>query len=209
MWKGGALDVKIGEIFGKWNVIEQGHDSRHVICKCACGTIREVRTDHLIDGRSKSCGCSKKENHPWIYKGRQYRKELNHVYGCMIARCYNQKADSYIRYGGRGITVCPEWKSSFDSFAEWAYENGYVKGLTVDRIDNDSGYSPSNCRLATKQEQCHNKRNNVVLMIDGERYTATQAARKAGVKPSQVFGWLYRGIPKDEVIRRLRAVKWE
>lgn len=198
-----------GMTFGQWTVTGEGRDKRHVLCSCKCGTIREVRTDHLKEGRSRSCGCLRKENHSWIYKGRPDRRALNRVYGCMLSRCYNPEAQSYIRYGGRGIKVCQEWRDSFDDFAEWAYANGYVKGLTVDRIDNDLGYSPDNCRLATKQEQCHNKRNNVVLMIDGERYTATQAARKAGIKPSTVLGWLYRGVSKDEVIRRLKAVKWD
>jgi hypothetical protein len=203
------MAVNIGERYGKWVVVSGGSDSRHRTCRCDCGTVKEVRTDHLIDGRSRSCGCSKKENHPWIYKGRPNRRELNHVYGCMIARCYNPSADSYCRYGGRGISVCDEWRKSFDSFADWAYINGYKKGLTIDRIDNNLGYSPDNCRWATKQEQNHNKRNNVVLMVDGERYTVTQAARKADINPSKVFGWLYNGTSKDEVIQRLKAVKWD
>jgi len=207
--EGGDTVDMIGKTYGRWTVIGYGHDNRHALCKCSCGTTREVRVDHLKDGRSLSCGCIKKEQHPWIYKGKPFRRELNHTYGCMIARCYNPSADSYCRYGGRGITVCDEWKKSFDMFADWAYSNGYEKGLTIDRIDNGRGYTPDNCRWVTKQEQNHNKRNNVVLMIDGRRYTVTQAAIKAGVKPSRVFGWLYRGVSKEEAIRRLKAVKWD
>lgn len=203
------MAVKIGERYGKWLVIGEGKDSKHRRCKCDCGEIKDVRADHLTDGRSRSCGCSKKENHPWIYKGNPWRGRLNRIYGNMLRRCYDERSDNYSRYGGRGITVCEAWRNSFDSFADWAYTNGYEKGLTIDRIDNDLVYSPDNCRWATKQEQNHNKRNNVVLMIDGERYTVTQAARKAGINPSKVFGWLYNGTSKDEGIQRLKAVKWE
>lgn len=199
----------IGEKYGRWTVIGNSEKKNYSVCECQCGNIRDVRNDHLKEGRSQSCGCIKKEKHPWIYKGHPDRRQLNHIYGGMMARCYREKADAYPRYGGKGIIVCDEWKNSFDAFANWAYSNGYQKGLSLDRIDNEKGYSPSNCRFVTKREQQHNKSTNVVLMIDGTRYTATQAAWKSGINPQKIFRWLRRGVSKDEVISRLKAVKWD
>ncbi|MBE6725125.1 MAG: hypothetical protein E7576_08055 [Ruminococcaceae bacterium] len=204
-----AINDLTGSVFGRWTVIKPSTKTSYFVCECSCGIIKDVRRDHLLSGKSKSCGCLVKEGHSRIYKGRPDRRSLNRVYGCMIGRCYNTKSDSYAYYGGRGITVCDEWKESFDVFAEWAYENGYKTGLTIDRIDNNKGYYPENCRIVTKQEQNNNKRNNVVLLIDGVRYTVTQAANKAGIKPSTVFNWIYRGATKNEVISKLKAVKWD
>ena len=200
------MAVNIGEKYGKWLVIDEGTDSKHRRCKCDCGEIKDVRVDHLADGRSRSCGCSKKENHPWIYKGNPWRGRLNRIYGNMLRRCYDEKSDNYSRYGGRGITVCEEWRNSFDTFADWAYSNGYSKYLSIDRIDNSKGYSPKNCRWVTMQEQQNNKTTNIFFEIDGERKTAKQTALIAGVKPSKIYQMLRRGVTKQEVLSRIGLV---
>jgi len=203
---GDTMAVNIGEKYGKWLVIGEGTDSKHRRCKCDCGEIKEVRVDHLADGRSRSCGCSKKENHPWIYKGNPWRGRLNRIYGNMLRRCYDEKSDNYSRYGGRGITVCEAWRNSFDAFADWAYSNGYSKDLSIDRIDNSKGYSPENCRWVTMQEQQNNKTTNIFFEIDGERKTAKQTALIAGVKPSKIYQMLRRGVTKQEVLSRIGLV---
>lgn len=200
------MAVNIGEKYGKWLVIGEGTDSKHRRCKCDCGEIKDVRADHLTDGRSRSCGCSKKEKHPWIYKGRPGRRRLNGIYGNMLRRCYDEKSENYPRYGGRGITVCEEWRNSFDAFADWAYSNGYSKDLSIDRIDNSKGYSPENCRWVTMQEQQNNKTTNIFFEIDGERKTAKQTALMADVKPSKIYQMLRRGVTKQEVLSRIGLV---
>ena len=199
-----SLNDLAGRKFGRLSVLAKSERPCYFVCKCDCGKIKEVRRDHLLTGKTKSCGCWKKDHHPWIYKGKPGRKRLNRIYSNMIFRCYDSRSDGYGRYGARGITVCDEWRESFNNFAEWSYANGYAENLTIDRIDNDKGYSPSNCRWITSSEQNNNKRTNVYLIIDGERYTVTQAARSVGLSKNKVFGWLYRGDSKEEVIQRLQ-----
>ena len=124
----------------------------------------------------------------------------------MKRRCHDERSDNYSRYGGRGITVCEEWRNSFDAFADWAYSNGYSKDLSIDRIDNSKGYSPENCRWVTMQEQQNNKTTNIFFEIDGERKTAKQTALMADVKPSIIYQMLRRGVTKQEVLSRIGLV---
>jgi hypothetical protein len=92
----------------------------------------------------------------------------------MIRRCYNAGSEQYERYGARGISVCGEWRESFDTFADWAYKNGYAHGLTIDRIDNDGNYSPDNCRWSTAEEQARNRSTNIKITIGNATKTLTE-----------------------------------
>lgn len=147
----------LGEKFGRLlalSIAERSLDNHIMIeCRCDCGNIFITRKTSLITGRTKSCGCLNKEGNP--KHGMCGTPEYS-SWVCMKSRCINPNNTEYYRYGGRGITICQEWIDSFPAF----YEDMGQKpdGLTLERIDNDSGYFPVNCKWATPTEQSRNTR---------------------------------------------------
>ena len=139
-----------GRVFGNWKVIEidlskdRGHGA-YWICQCSCGNIRSVLGENIRLGRSASCGCT--YNHGLMEK----EPRLYRIWKNMRYRCQKPKHHAFSSYGGRGISVCNEWKS-FPAFVKWSKANGYADNLTIDRIDVDGNYEPSNCQWLTKSE---------------------------------------------------------
>lgn len=138
---------------------------RYVEFICKCNTIKWSRLDSIKSGKIKSCGC------------RMHEKECKHglcdhsiyrIWDNIKQRCTNEKSDAWPDYGGRGILLCDEWYSNPEKFIQWSIENGWEKGLTIERKDNNLGYSPDNCIWATRYEQSRNKRNSVFLTAFGE-----------------------------------------
>ena len=122
-------------------------------CSCDCGNLTHVIGSKLTNGHTRSCGCIRKEE----VKRRSYshglsKTRLYRIWGNMISRCSNPHTDNYKFYGGKGGSVCEEWLHSFQYFYDWAVENGYKDGLTIDRIDSDGNYCPQNCRWITQSE---------------------------------------------------------
>ena len=128
----------------------------------------------------------------------------------MKERCYNPSCHDYHYWGGRGITVCDAWKNDFLAFKEWALANGYEKGLTIDRINNDGNYEPSNCRWATKKVQTNNRRGLHYITHKGETKTITEWSYLTGVAPSTLYmrlnayGWSVEKTLETSVQRRRR-----
>ena len=108
------------------------------------------------------------------------------AYRSMFYRCYNPKCSQYKNYGGRGIKVCDEWKESIEAFAEWVKTSNYEEGLTLDRIDVNGNYEPSNCRWATIKQQANNRRTSAYITINGETKTVAEWSEYSGLKPSTI-----------------------
>lgn len=171
----------VGKRIGKFVVTEDAikKNGRYYFkCICDCGNTFYTSTAHLSDGKVLSCGCRRIENN--ISRSTHHMTETR-IYRewCGIKRrCYNKNDSEYHNYGGRGIIMCEEWKNNFVPFYQWAIENGYDDSLSIDRIDVNGNYEPSNCRWATQKIQANNTRVNVYVEYNGERLTLHQLCDK-------------------------------
>ena len=164
--------------FGRLTTIEKTASGKHTyyLCKCDCGAIKEIRSDGLVSGKVISCGCWKKESfqkNTTTHGMSNINKRLHMCWCQILQRCKNPKNGNYKYYGARGITVCNEWME-YKVFYEWALQNGYKDTLSIDRIDVNGNYEPSNCRWATDTQQARNKTNNLYLTVNGETKTLSE-----------------------------------
>ena len=160
----GELNKKdlTGQRFGRLIVIMDTNKRtrcRKVIwlCRCDCGNLTEASGNHLICGRTKSCGCLQKEiASKRLYKhgekNEYYETRLHRIWRGIKSRCLNQNSINYHSYGRRGIKIYPEWKNNYIAFKKWALANGYQSHLTIDRINHRGDYEPNNCQWITKSE---------------------------------------------------------
>lgn len=160
-----------GQKFGRLTVIKFLRIENHKaiwLCKCECGNLKEIATGALTSGNTKSCGCLNHE--PTIIKHGKYDTRLYRILHDMKRRCYNKDSKAYNNYGNRGVAVCDEWLQDFQAFYDWSMANGYDDTLTIDRIDVNGNYEPSNCRWATRKQQNRNTRRNRNYTINGETH---------------------------------------
>lgn len=127
--------------------------------------------------------------------------DLYRIWRHMRDRCEKPNTQRYERYGGRGISVCDEW-SEYKPFAKWARENGYTKGLSIDRINNDDGYYPGNCRWATFKEQNNNRSGCRYITLDGETHTIAEWSDITGMRHSTITQRLNQGWSDEDVLTR-------
>ena len=168
--------------------------------RCECGNEVILRKSSVTSGNTKRCSeCARKRKAIANTTHGMSKTRLYKEWAGIIQRCTNPNSTSYVRYGKKGIDICREWLS-FDPFKDWALSNGYSDELTIDRIDNDKGYSPDNCRWATYEEQAHNQKTNRNLEYNGETMTMAEWARKLGISSSSLYGRLKRGWSIDKAL---------
>lgn len=178
-------------------------------CLCDCGSRVIICGQSLKRGASKSCGCYQRDvaretvkkyprplPHGHTIHGLRHTRLYN-VWLSMKDRCYNKNSTCYHRYGGRGITVCDEWRSDFVAFYNWAIQTGYDENAptgtcTLDRSNNDAGYSPENCRWRTQKQQCNNTAFNLYLEYNGERHTLSEWSQITGIGSNTIESRLMR-----------------
>lgn len=198
-----------GRQFGRLTVVDEssrrdGHSSWWW-CECECGKRVEVRRSCLMRGDTKSCGCLNSEKS--AERGRKamtkhgwYGTRVYHIWHSIVDRCESPNCSQYSNYGGRGIKVCDEWRSDPKAFCEWATANGYADNLSIDRIDVNGDYEPSNCRWITINEQQTNKRNNVKITYRGKTQCVAEWARELGVSQGNIYARIRLGWTSPQEI---------
>lgn len=192
-----------GQRFGRLLVIaEAGRDDRKVtwLCRCDCGNESTVRGSYLRSGHTTSCGCWKREvPGTWSLKHGQSNTRLYKIWRGMVRRTTEPNYPDYPHYGGRGITVCAEWRESFEAFAR-DMGPSYRDDLTLDRIDNNGNYEPSNCRWATSTEQARNKRSNRLLTFNGKTMPISAWAEHLAISDTAIRSRLHHGWPVERAL---------
>ena len=174
----GKLIDLTGSKFGRLTVIcRDGSTSQGKPlwrCRCICGKETLVPTMDLKTGNTRSCGCYKIDR---LTKHRDCRKKLYVMWQHMKQRCFDTNDSSYQWYGGRGITVCDAWINSYSAFKDFALTHGYKEGLSIERIDVNGNYEPTNVRFISIHEQAKNKTNSVLYL----GITQADWARRLGI----------------------------
>lgn len=208
--------IKTGDRFGYLTIIKEVESDRHNYgglirrfeCKCDCGNIVIERLSTLRRRKDNiSCGCIKTGFHT-------HSDTHTRIYGCwqsMKDRCLNPNCKAYKYYGGRGIKICDEWYN-YELFRDWALENGYTEDLTIDRLDVNGNYEPSNCRWATMSEQQQNKRDSRLLMFKGVTKHVVEWSKETGVPAQTIWKRFIKYgeselIFSDEPIKSTKEVK--
>ena len=199
MSRGVIKDIS-GQKFGRLLVLRATDKRMHgnVIwhCLCECGFCCDVKSGDLVSGRTKSCGCLRRDTtiRTKTKHGHAHTK-ISNVWVAMNQRCFNSSYKEFHNYGGRGIRVCDEWRDNFQAFYDYVSNLPHFgeKGYSLDRINNDGNYEPGNVRWATAREQCNNKRNSITLTHDGETKTFAEWAEITGISYSTIYHRVRRG----------------
>ena len=193
------VEVKEGERYGRLTIIREVEPAgsshkrvRRFLCRCDCGNEIICRLPNLKSGTTKSCGCYRK----FVSSNRRDCHHLQNtriyrIWCGMKRRCYNKHNEHFDRYGGRGIIVCDEWKTDFMNFYDWAMSNGYDDKLSIDRINNEGNYEPSNCRWANQKQQIVNSTATIKCSLGGNIVSLSDIADILGVSFKRIRRIVY------------------
>lgn len=201
----GTFEDLTGKVFGRLTVIERTDDyvypsgRRRPAWRCICerGGETVALASNLKRGTTTSCGCFQKENMSKLKKthgGYANNEPLYMVWLDIRKRCLSPKSRKYADYGGRGIAICEQWADSYVAFREWSLNNGYHKGLSIDRIDVNGSYSPENCRWTNSLTQQNNRRCNINVTYQNQTHTLKEWSRIRGINYQTLYtrhklGW--------------------
>jgi hypothetical protein len=196
------MGVYVGKKYGNLTVLRddfyvyyKSGKCKKGLFKCDCGALKEIRMSSVVKGETSSCGCiflaklSQRNTKHGLSKHPLYRKWLS-----MKNRCYIKSNVEYKNYGGRGISVCDEWKDDFKAFFDWSINNGYSEKLTIDRVDVNGNYSPYNCVYIPMHQQYNNRTDSFFITIGDVRKTITEWSRVSGNKVSSIRRKIYKGV---------------
>jgi len=193
----------VGQKYNRLTVIEfieSIGNKRYWLCRCECGNTSRVETYALTSGKIKSCGCYAREfnGKAGITHGLS-NKTIYNTWKTMLHRCENRTDKRYNNYGGRGITVCEEWHDIV-KFYNWAVDNGYKEGLSIDRINGNGNYEPSNCRWATREEQANNLKSNKKYTVNGRTESIKTWGKISGIPECVISSRIRRGWDVEEAV---------
>lgn len=204
-------EQRFGRLVAQKRVASNDHGQAQWLCVCDCGNTCVALASLLRkkQGGTKSCGCYRQER--GVEHGSQIQLRHGHarngatsylyrVWDAMKRRCHNPRHANYVDYGARGITVCARWRESFEAFAEDVGARPSPKH-SLDRIENDRGYTPGNVRWATAREQNCNRRGNRLVTLEGETKCVTAWCAHLGISVNTVYGRLKRGVPIEDALR--------
>lgn len=199
------LQVNVGDKYNRLTVLALNQTVNNrpaVLVRCDCGKEFFVRISKLLSGHTKSCGCWRADIRKDLSTTHGLRySPLYYIWMSMRQRCNNPNNSSYKNYGARGIKVCPEW-NEFMVFYFWAMSNGYEKGLSIERINNDGDYSSANCCFASRKSQASNRRDRVSKHANGVRVNLGRLARQHGLLPATLYSRLHLGWSLEEALTR-------
>ena len=200
-----------GQKFGRLTAIEPvgvRHHQKLWKCMCDCGKEHYVEATKLKNGKIKSCGCLVSDTSKEVakriglsksgYKHGDYGTKLYGIWAGMKRRCYNEKQSGFKWYGAKGIKVCDEWLD-YEGFKKWALENGYSEGFSIERIDNNKNYEPSNCKWIPKNQQGYNTNKVIQVEYEGKTYTVREIAEMTGLKKRTIRGRIERNCSPEEI----------
>jgi hypothetical protein len=197
----------VGLKFGRLTVLVFSHkikEQLYWVCNCTCGRVAVVNGSHMRSGNTKSCGCLHKDASKRVCfqtTHNESNSRLHSIWRGIKKRCLNPNAGNYSDYGGRGITVCAEWVNSYEKFRDDMGHPPFV-GASIDRIDNEKGYSKENCRWATVIEQRHNVRSNINLTYEGETHCLAEWARIKKMNEQTLYCRIRKGWDVADALTR-------